>query len=702
MKCEICRKDFATLNKYIIHIEFFHAFINNFKCPIPNCYRRYNQKSSFRKHVNTKHLLSEKARGVHFENTNNIFEFEGGSSTLNFSTKNEILDLNKNKEKISTVPKTNDLRRKALHFNDILQSTVQGFIAKLYTLKSINRTTIQIIIDSVTQFFSSGIIQALKECCDIASKTPEDTTSTEVLTNIFRLIEDPFKNFKTEYKRIQFFEKSNKFVFPESQVVGVSQTSKRKDNKVFMNINNNLCYFLSMAQTLSLFLELPGVFDSILDYQKQVSHMSNITLLNVVNGSLWKQLKVDLDTEIIFPIVVYFDDFEILNPLGSHAGSYKIGVVYYTLPTIPPSYASKLENIFLALIFYSGDRTKFGNDKIFHKVISELNNLQQKGISINVSNKSINVKFVLTTIIGDNLGLNSILGYFESFSSNYYCRICVCLKDEMRTQLQEVKDKFRDINAYEKNVQDKIGLKEECTWNKVKNFHVYKNIYCDVMHDLFEGVHRYDMLLIINQLIKKKYFTLDILNSRLKFATYNNFEKNIPPGFSNDQLKKECIIISASEMLCLVRNFRFIVGDLIPYNDDTWKLYLLIYDITEILTSASIQARTLDYLRELITEHHSLYLKLSESHLKPKYHFLIHYAEVILKIGPPVLLSCMRYEGKHADFKNIAQNVNCRKNVPYSLALKHQLSVCSRFLSNQGFVDSIELGALDNVDEKKI
>ena len=44
------------------------------------------------------------------------------------------------------------------------------------------------------------------------------------------------------------------------------------------------------------------------------------------------------------------------------------------------------------------------------------------------------------------------------------------------------------------------------------------------MHDILLGVGRYDMAKIINQCIKKGYFTLERPNDRLKYFDYSEFD----------------------------------------------------------------------------------------------------------------------------------------------------------------------------------
>lgn len=119
------------------------------------------------------------------------------------------------------------------------------------------------------------------------------------------------------------------------------------------------------------------------------------------------------------------------------------------------------------------------------------------------------------------------------------------------------------------------GINEPNVFNTIPNFHVTVNSVCDFMHDVSEGVARlYDMAVIINCLINHKYFSLEDLNQRMLLFEYGMTKyKNTPPPISQNHLKNNCIIMSASEM-CFVRYFGLIVGNLVPLETEIWKLYI--------------------------------------------------------------------------------------------------------------------------------
>lgn len=88
-----------------------------------------------------------------------------------------------------------------------------------------------------------------------------------------------------------------------------------------------------------------------------------------------------------------------------------------------------------------------------------------------------------------------------------------------------------------------------------------------------------------------------------------------------------------------------------------------------------------DYLEILIEEHHNLYINLFGD-LKPKHHFLVHYPNLMRKIGPLKYVSSMRYEARHRQLKINASVVKSRVNMPVTLSIKNQLSFYHRVSYN--------------------
>lgn len=76
------------------------------------------------------------------------------------------------------------------------------------------------------------------------------------------------------------------------------------------------------------------------------------------------------------------------------------------------------------------------------------------------------------------------------------------------------------------------GVTARSSLNDIPYFHVCKMMMPqDVMHVLFEGVLSWEVRLMLNDFIEKKYFSLDELNNRISHFAYGRAEsRNKPPN----------------------------------------------------------------------------------------------------------------------------------------------------------------------------
>ena len=168
---------------------------------------------------------------------------------------------------------------------------------------------------------------------------------------------------------------------------------------------------------------------------------------------------------------------------------------------------------------------------------------------------------------------------------------------------------------------------------------------------------------------------------------------NVPPLFKKDWLESGQALYTASEMTCLMRNLPLIIGDLIPRGNEFWKLFLL---LRKLLLEVMVPKFTQENIKELeilIREHHSLYKKLVGP-LKPKHHFIIHYPNLMRKLGPMKFVAAVRFEGKHKPLKDYAKAMTSRVNPAYSLAIKQQLELNYRLIQNKGFEMRVSFGTI--------
>ncbi|XP_066595389.1 uncharacterized protein [Prorops nasuta] len=183
-------------------------------------------------------------------------------------------------------------------------------------------------------------------------------------------------------------------------------------------------------------------------------------------------------------------------------------------------------------------------------------------------------------------------------------------------------------NEYPLSIITAYGIAEQCVFNQLQFFHLNENVAFDVMHDLFEGVCRHEMGQIVYELIFiQKLFSLEVLNNRIQYFDFGNkYSVNKPVSISDAAIKKKLIILSASEMACFVQFFGLFIGDLVPHDNKVWRIWVLLTELICTVMSSSFSIESLSYLKNVIFEHHSLYLEtFNDSILKPKHHFLLHY-----------------------------------------------------------------------------
>lgn len=262
-------------------------------------------------------------------------------------------------------------------------------------------------------------------------------------------------------------------------------------------------------------------------------------------------------------------------------------------------------------------------------LVNEINTLENEGIDIKTPDGNFHIHFVLGLILGDNLGLNSLLEFSKSFSANFFCRFCKASKALTKVMLEEDLSLLRNLHNYSDDVASmnfqETGIYQESLLNQVTRFHVTQNFCIDIMHDLFEGVCHYDICHIIKYyIVTAKLFSLETLNNRKMNFNYGPIEiGNISPPIKMIHLEKKHLKMSAREVMTFVHFFPLMIGDLIPENDEVWAFFLSLLQIIDILLSYTFTNSAISHLKQLISHHNSMYTTLFNDTLKTKLLFLL-------------------------------------------------------------------------------
>lgn len=647
LSCKICNENVASIDEFFHHNHTNHQEAIHIACPFEECLRFYSNEKSMRNHTSS-HFISH-------NNTNidSLRDITFSAPPLN-QTRPEKVNSPSPSEIIS------ELKMKLL--KQILHLLADESVSKKNSFDVLKTSFLNYSV-VFKQLVQSGFLSPSENACfrdfvEFFSEAPDVLKSEYRLKKI--LIEVGY-----------YVESRDATIHTEKQLVYVNGIPKMIDDDKIVKLFN-------IAVMLKKFFSLPNSARDVLKYVVDLYKSCDGPVCNIIQSKFWKWHLSSCEqtaTILYLPVFVYFDDFEPLNVLGSHAGAYKIGAVYMGLPFLPSDIVSKLKYILPIALFFSEDRKFFGNKVVFAPVIEELNRLDSQGITV-VHSTFEGIKFKAVLILGDNLGLNGILGFVESFSANFHCRFCKEIKHVMHIQVKENIAALRNEFNYKQDVTtdnvSETGVKEECVFNDLNGFHATTNFSVDLLHDWLEGGLNFDLCNIINVFVKKGYFTLHELNHLIKSHNYGPCIKNKSiDDITTEMLDKDKIKCSGAEMETFFINFATIIGHKIPHDEDEWKLYIKAREIYAIITAKVAVRGAPELLQNLICEHHELFLMcFPNKHFKPKHHLWVHYPSVMDMVGPVSRISSLRYEAYHKKFKNVSKITACRINLLTTFAHK--------------------------------
>ncbi|XP_072050319.1 uncharacterized protein [Amphiura filiformis] len=196
------------------------------------------------------------------------------------------------------------------------------------------------------------------------------------------------------------------------------------------------------------------------------------------------------------------------------------------------------------------------------------------------------------------------------------------------------------------------------------------------------------MALFIGYFVDKKWFTLELLNQNLQRFPFRGNDAANRPATAVSKVK---LGGQAVQNWWFLRFFPFMVYGLIPNTEDcVWQLVLKLKDIVEFVVSTNLQPSQVAYLEVLIHEYIADRKALFPQPLRPKHHFLTHYAWNILMFGPLIRLWTLRFESKHSYFKRCARYAQNFINITLTLAHRHQMLQAYCF-NGQMFPDDVLL-----------
>ncbi|ELU09809.1 hypothetical protein CAPTEDRAFT_209587, partial [Capitella teleta] len=300
----------------------------------------------------------------------------------------------------------------------------------------------------------------------------------------------------TEWKRMKLYKKYLKYVAPVPIHLGID-----KQNRLRM------AQYTPILDTLRIMLDHNDLLSEVMHPQDQIPGIFK----DARDGSYFKENKLFMEEENALQILLYFDEFEVVNPIGYAKKPHKLGAFYFTLGNMSADKRSSLQAIQLVLLVYVQDLKVYGFNKVVKPLLEDLHVLENEGVQCG----PVKLRGTVIALAGDNLASHSICGFMESFSgsaTSTLCRFCNGTRDMMRTNTPATQFKLRTKADYDKKVEvvskfpdmsSMYGLKTHCVFNDLKYFHAVTGLTPDIMHDVLEVVIGYDLCLVIPRMVSE-------------------------------------------------------------------------------------------------------------------------------------------------------------------------------------------------------
>ena len=405
--------------------------------------------------------------------------------------------------------------------------------------------------------------------------------------------------------------------------------------------------------------------------------------------------------------ILYYDDLEVVNPLGAFHGHHKLGMFYWALVNIDRAVRMSFDNLHLMTVALVSDIDYYG----IEQVVSGLEGDSSFGSAMTALDGGMDLQLAhgatervrgwCVCLSADYPAAALCCGFKKSVSACVFCRECyvdqedecypcptsflednsdlacdVCLRDQ--ALLDEDFATFQSLRTDAERTEflASIGMNSFThAFTRVPHFDITRMVPYDFMHVELEGSCKNELAAMLFYFLRKRPtwgFTLEKLNEAIRsYAWPSGFA---PPlftagylekGTKDGKCKKGCHVhMTSGDMAIFMRHSIDLLLPLIGDVDDPlWRCWVAHTRYVRLLLQHSLTHDELVELDRLIYEHHELFLAASEYGerlYKPKNHMACHFPVDILNHGPVRNYWCMRFEALNQVFKNFAKTGSFR------------------------------------------
>lgn len=193
------------------------------------------------------------------------------------------------------------------------------------------------------------------------------------------------------------------------------------------------------------------------------------------------------------------------------------------------------------------------------------------------------------------------------------------------------------------------------------------------MHDVMEGIIPYFLENFFKFCSESKITSYTIITELVRDFNYGFLFKSKRP--SKIKTSSSHLNQNATQLYTIMLHLPFIFEKHRDKLGDVEKLMKTLLQIMQILFSPVIRESDIVRLERLIHEYLEDYQRIFKVPLSAKHHFLLHYPNLIRRMGPVLYTWMMRMEAKHKVLASLGKG-QCFKNIALTIAERHQIIMC--------------------------
>ena len=349
---------------------------------------------------------------------------------------------------------------------------------ELYSRGSITTKTIQLSVSAAQSILQTSVNDVKSEVgklCGLLPKNlpPEINTQVKAIHDSISRSHSMFNGLETEHRRLKFLQAQG-LIMPKTFSEGQIETVNPDGGK---HMSDATAEYVSLIDTLLPYLQKQSTV-----YQNRPGIIQSYCETDSYKNSEYYQKYPSA-----LSLILYHDDIEVGNVLGSRAGVHKLTMFYVAVEGFNDG---KLSNIHLVTVCHASDISRFGYKPILKPLVDDLGQLYD-GVAVTLDDGTdCVIRAKLEHNCADNLAANQILGMNRSFSKGHYCRFCYAVAELCARMVSPDCSLYRSSTLHQRDVDPVLinpgyskqtGVRERSALSEIPYLSIIDSTVPDIM-----------------------------------------------------------------------------------------------------------------------------------------------------------------------------------------------------------------------------